>query len=175
MENQNTSSQNNAGLIVCVAALRASQTDEEFEFKGLDPLGAGTLGEILTEIEPDNRGTVFAVAASMFAAGQPVYYSYGLNAISTDATFGATPSKVPNFQRTGALPVVSVDGIWMLRENSGTLIMTFESGAVVPFGVNEVGPFIGWLHLIGVDLVTFDGERLATAKLKTWEADDFLP
>jgi hypothetical protein len=68
-----------------ISAIRGQQ-DTDCRFGGLDLAGVHALGEIITEIPEEHRTAALAIAASLAATGQPVYYSFGHNAISTDAT-----------------------------------------------------------------------------------------
>jgi hypothetical protein len=143
--------------IVRIAAIRARH-DDEFHFEGLDPHGVGISGEI----KPPNPEMVFAIATSMFATGRSVYYSYDLDAISTDATFGNTPSTEPDFREK--LYVINIDGVWMLGPPSGKLVMTLSDGTIVTKDVKESNVFIGWLNMLDVGDVRFDGETLFTER-----------
>ena len=150
--------------VVRIATVRARQDNNEFHFEGLDPSGVGVLGEI----PASNGALIFAIATSMFATGKPVYYSFKKNAISTDATFGATPSKQPDYAQKGAITVDSIDGIWPLSGTSGQLVLTLVTGPVVPVDVSEPNAFIGWLHMLKAGKVSFDGETIATEKPQEW-------
>lgn len=163
---------NNQNLgIIRIDSIRASQATE-VEFRGLDLAGVGVLGEIIEEISGD-RSTAFAITASLLATQRSVYYSYPLNAVSTDATFSATPSLRLNFARTGALRVVNIDGIWSFSTASGRLVLTLEDGPIAHVDVNEPNALIGWLHMIKIATVTFDGTTLATAPPRLWPPDAF--
>jgi hypothetical protein len=159
--------------IVRISAIRAEQ-GTNLKFDGLDVAGVHVGGEIRDEIPEEHRTTAFAIAASLAATGQPLYYSRVNNAISTDATFAAAPTRHFNFKKSGSLPVVSMEGIWSFATNTGTLVLTFDDGPIETLDVNDPFAFIGWLHLNVVEELTFDGNTLATPELRTWELDDFL-
>lgn len=164
---------NNQNLgIIRIDSIHASQ-DTELEFRGLDLAGVGVLGEIIAEISGEHRSTAFAITASLFGTQRPVYYSYPLNAVSTDASFGATPSRPVNFARTGALRVMNIDGIWSFSTGSGTLVLTLEDGPIAHVDVNDPNALIGWLHVVKIATVTFDGTTIATALPRLWPQDAF--
>lgn len=157
--------------VVRVAGLRARQTSQGFEHKGMDLQGFGILGEIVPE---ENRSTAFAIAAAMLSKGVPVYYSYKLRAISTDPTFGMTPSLAPNFAKTGPLRVVAIDGIWMFSTSVGHLVITLEDGPLAQIDVDDPSAFIGWLHMSDLDMLTLNERTLDTAPPRTWEQGSFI-
>lgn len=153
--------------VIRVTGLRVRQTGSDgFEHRGMDLQGYGIFGPI--ELH-EYSSVAFAIAASMLVTGVPVYYSNKLHAISTDATFGTTPSMVPDFSVTGPLPVMHIDGIWMLATNKGQLVLTLEGGPVVQFPIDDANAFIGWLHMTEIDMVTLHDGVLALVAPREWE------
>lgn len=157
--------------VIRIVGLRATQTTHELKYKGMDVLGVELFGPI--EPPQNDPGTAFAVAASMLASGRSVYHSKELNAISTDPTFGATPSKRVNFDVTKAVDVESVDGIWLLPQKKGRLVLTLEDGSLADIEINEANAFIGWMSMAEIGGVTFDGTVLAFKRSK-WPADRYI-
>lgn len=159
--------------VVRMNTIRAAHVTE-LEFKGVDPVGHGVLGEVLMDLPVPERSTAFAIAASLFASQRPVYFSFSRNALSTDPTFGATPSLRPDFAVTGKLRVEHIDGIWRFPDHAGVLVLTLEDGPLVHFAVGDASAFIGWLHMTRINGVTFDGTRLATVEPRIWPAGAFV-
>lgn len=159
--------------IIRIDSIRASQTSE-LQLHGLDPAGFGVFGEIIAEISGEHRSAAFAITATLFGTRQPVYYSYPLNAVSTDANFGATPSRRPNFATIGPLRVVNIDGIWRFSNSSGTLVLTLEDGLIANINIDDSNTLIGWLNMAKTAALTFNGTTLATAQPREWPDDAFL-
>lgn len=98
----------------------------------------------------------FAVVSTMLSLQKPVYYSKALNALSTDALFGAITNDHPGEDSL----VKDVELFWSIEEQRGALFLELATRSFVRFDVGSAGDLIAWALSVYTVEVIFDGSTL---------------